>query len=92
MKIIKWDSVDIVGIDKLNLQFVLTEIDNHGRVIRELGVGTDGKVIYRSGDGTEFRHRGLFDSQTIDLRGINAIDTVSDRDFEDLWLSTPDAS
>jgi hypothetical protein len=66
-----------------NRRLVDTEIDESGRVSREVGVDGDGSVVYRA-PSTSDRY-GLFDNQVIEI--VEPRNEITPEAFEQLWQS-----
>lgn len=81
---LRWGANDIGGLGSMGLSAVLTEIDERGAVLREIGIGMDGAVRYRSPSKLPVRgyERGLFDDALV---AETDADEMSAAEFEALW-------
>lgn len=81
MHYLSWTEHDIEGLTTLGVARLLTEIDDHGRVLREIGLDAEGSVVHRapSLDG----NRGLFDNQLVSVGDLRS--QLSREEFEMAW-------
>lgn len=84
-RILEWTEADIEGLhDGWGLTRVVTEVDDHGSVTRELGFDNQGNLVHRfPGEPTRAEH-GVFDLAKI---GSSDRDDMDAEDFERLWLA-----
>ena len=82
-----WTSDDLSGIEDLGIQQVWTEIDEDGRVLREIGLGESGELAYVAPSDHSKHGRGLFDNQIVSLRAGRGDDPSLKKRFESLWVS-----
>jgi hypothetical protein len=82
MKYIVWDKTDLDGLESFGLSKVLTEIDETGHVVREIGITSEGGVQYKS-------HRAkpsgmaMFDWALVEIR--DQANDLRAEEFENLW-------
>ena len=46
-RVVQFDETTATGLGKINLERLLVEFDERGNILRELGVGADGRVAHR---------------------------------------------
>jgi hypothetical protein len=64
---LKWTEKDIKGLNVDGLSCVYTEVDEKGRVTKEIGVDVKGKIVHKwPGADSKFGIYGLFDLAPID--------------------------
>ena len=82
-RILIWTETDLAGLaDVWGLSRILTEVDEHGKVTRELGYNEDGDAIHRHpGEPTRAKH-GVFDRAKI--ASSKATD-MEPTEFDRLW-------
>jgi hypothetical protein len=86
----KWDENDVEGLGKTSGMVIMyTEIDEDGRVRREIGFDKAGRVVHKCpADG--FRHGtyGLFDLQIVERaeEADSSSDVITEAEFERFWL------
>lgn len=66
----KWYKADLADIAAAGLEAVLTEVEEDGRVVRELGIGDGGRIVYLwpGVHCPKQFERGLFREAKVDLR------------------------
>jgi len=82
MKYIVWNSTDLNGLESFGLSKVITEVDEAGHVIREIGISSEGTIGYRS-NRTAPSRKSMFDWVHVDI-GDQANDLGAE-EFESLW-------
>ncbi len=82
MRYLLWNTKDISGLSDLNMALLVTEIDEMGCVLREVGVDQRSKVVHRF-PSTEFPFGdyGLFDLQKVGMEGSE----MTKADFDKYW-------
>lgn len=85
MRIIEWTTSDLVGLGGRGLSRVLTESDESGRVVREIGLSGDVVKYIASSVDPQIGHRGLFDGQWIAQESSTGSDAVPYEEFERYW-------
>lgn len=91
MTIVVWTSADIAGLETLGIVSVVTELDDRGCVLREIGLNSLGDIVYSSPTENGPLLRGLFDGQVIDLRSVDSVDPMRFEEFEALWQESQDS-
>ena len=95
-RVVQFDEQTMTGLEKDNLKRLLVEFDENGRVLRELGIGTDGRVAHRYPGEPSLDDYGLMGPNVIAIVGENtsrhailmdAADLVPLETFEQLWAS-----
>ena len=86
MNYLRWTvGKEITGrLSNRRLVDLYTEIDDSGRVSREVGVDGDGSVVYRA--PSTYDPYGLFDNQVIEM--VEPHNDITPEAFEQLWQST----
>jgi hypothetical protein len=85
VRILSWledDPTPIPGLAR-----ILTEIDDAGRILREVGVDAAGRVLHIAPALRGPYRYGVFDLQTVDVRSMPAQDAVPRHEFEALWAA-----
>ncbi len=82
--ILAWRQHDISGLSVLGISVIWTEVDDSGKVTREIGFGADCEVLYVAPSDSKKFGRGLFDGQSVDTKDHEA-DMPSPDEFERLW-------
>jgi hypothetical protein len=82
-RILEWTEADLEGLgDSWGLTRVLTEVDDNGRVTRELGFDSQGNLVHRyPGEPTRAEY-GVFDLAKIGPSNRADMDA---EEFERLW-------
>ncbi|GGB58403.1 hypothetical protein [Blastomonas aquatica] len=82
-RILIWAEADLSGLaDVWGLSRILTEVDEHGAVTRELGFDLNGSIVHRHpGQPTKFG-RGVFDLANIAQSENPEMELA---DFDRLW-------
>ena len=85
MRYYRWDLSEIENLEHVPiLAFVFVEINESGRVVREIGTSPNFAVQYRvPGKDCPFGSRGLFDLAWIDIK-LSA-ENLTASEFEVLW-------
>lgn len=100
-RVVQFDEQTMIGSEEDNLQRLLVEFDKRGRILRELGIGNDGRVAHRYPGEPTLDEYGLMGPNTIAIAGENpsrhailmkAADLVPLETFEQLWASAGIAS
>ena len=61
-RILIWTEADVNGLrDKFGLEQLLTEVDNDGTVVREIGLDAGGRVVHRHPGAPTLAKYGVFD-------------------------------
>lgn len=83
MRYVSWNDTSI-GNFPSGIARILTEVDERGRVLRELGLDATGSVIYRAPSTIGGRlHRGYFDGSLIKV--LSHLDDCTRDEFEAIW-------
>lgn len=81
---LKWRDGELVNLKQVTGCCILwTELDEDGRVLREIGVNEDGKCEHKV-DLSEKPHDALFDGAVIEVDRFTP-DNVSGEEFHRLW-------
>lgn len=95
-RIVKFDETTMEGLAAQNLARFLVEFDKHGNILRELGIGTDGRISHRFPGAPTLDEYGMMGPNLIAIEGENpspsailmgASDLVPLPTFERLWSS-----
>lgn len=82
MYYISWDSQSIEGLGKsIGCAILYTEVDQSGRVLREIGVDEEGWIVHCAPSSRNAH--GLFDNQMIDKTSLR--NDISEQEFLRLW-------
>jgi hypothetical protein len=83
--VIEWSGDQLLGIRDIGLSKVWTEVDQHGRVIREIGFDVSNEPVHFGAFG--MKGNFLFDGQTIVLNKEEVLTNESDltRRFAKIW-------
>lgn len=82
-RILEWTEADIEGLhDGWGLTRVVTEVDDHGSVTRELGFDGQGNLVHRFPGESTRAERGVFDLAKIGSSDRTDMDV---EEFERLW-------
>lgn len=82
MRYLLWNTKDISGLSDLNMALLVTEIDEMGCVLREVGVDQRSKVVHRfPSTESPFGDHGLFDLQKVEREGSD----MTKAEFENYW-------
>lgn len=82
-RIVIWTEADISGLaETWGLSRILTEVDEQGEVIRELGYDQSGKTVHRYPDEPPRATRGVFDLAKIAFFNETEMNPA---DFDELW-------
>lgn len=85
-RVFEWSENEIDGLFAAwGLVRILTEVDAHGVVMRELGFDATGGIAHRYPDEASKAERGVFDSATIDAPATCHIDPT---EFDRFWLAS----
>ncbi len=79
---IEWSEKDIKGLEELKIDRLITEIDDTGKVLREIGLNSQGHIVHKA--PSDYDNYGLFDLQKVETRGLSS--TVAHTEFERLWV------
>ena len=82
---VKWGQSELIGIERLDIFSVLTEIDREGNVAREVGLDSSGQVMYRAPSSEGALRRGLFDVVRVDIESAKSRDLIAQNEFDRLW-------
>jgi hypothetical protein len=76
---------DIIDLrESFSIDLVFVEITNHGKVLREIGVDSSGKIIHKYPSHThQYGHRGIFDLNIFDFESFE--NEMDEEEFEILW-------
>lgn len=85
MYYIEWDLVhEIDGWSELKLKRLLTEVNQEGEVMKEIGINKDGKVVHAFPDENyKFGEYGMWDNVKIQSQYLR--NDLSKREFYLLW-------
>jgi hypothetical protein len=95
-RVAQFDGTTMNGLEKDNLQRLFVEFDEQGRILRELGIGNDGRVAHRYPGEPSLDDYGLMGPNVIAIVGENssrrailmeASNLVPLETFEQLWAS-----
>jgi len=85
----KWDENDVNGLGKTSGMVIMyTEIDEEGRVRREIGFNDAGEVVHKCpSDGYRYGTYGLFDLSKVERaeKADSPSDVITRAEFEQLW-------
>jgi hypothetical protein len=82
MLYLKWTKKDgDISILNLDICMLFTEVDENGRVTREIGLNNVNEVIYKC--PSEMEQYGVFDLSRIEVHGKS--NDISKEKFELLW-------
>jgi hypothetical protein len=85
MRIIEWTGENMHGLAKLGLSRILTECDDDGQIVREIGfMGKDVRYVASAVDNS-IEYRGLFEMQLLSPDSRVGPDDVSRTEFEAHW-------
>jgi hypothetical protein len=85
MYYIRWTEREIHDLGKGSpLRVLLTEVNSAGRVLREIGLDSEGSVAHKA--PTRRDQYGLFDNQVVDARSLQS--NFGRETFEQLWEKT----
>ncbi|GGB64285.1 hypothetical protein [Blastomonas aquatica] len=82
-RILIWTEAEVIGlVDTWGLSRILTEVDEHGAITRELGFDMSGNIVHRHpGQPTKAKH-GVFEFADIAPSGNTEMQLA---EFERLW-------
>jgi hypothetical protein len=95
-RVVQFDGTTMNGLEKYKLQRLFVEFDEQGRILRELGIGYDGRVAHRCPGEPSLDDYGLMGPNIIAIVGENpsrrailmeASNLVPLDSFEQLWVS-----
>jgi hypothetical protein len=95
-RVVEFDAQTMIGLEKDNLQRLLVEFDERGRILRELGIGIGGRIAHRYPGEPTLDEYGLMGPNVIAIVGENpsrhailmeAADLIPLETFEQLWAS-----
>ena len=84
MRILAWTEKEIEGLSRRGLSMILTEIDDEGVIMREIGISDD-DVRYASSAAQDSGFRGFFDLQSIYSSARSGPDEFPRDLFEEYW-------
>ena len=93
---VQFNEQTATGLAKDGLERLLVEFDEHGRVLREIGIGIDGRIAHRYPGEPTLDEYGMMGPNEIAIVGENpsryailmdASDLIPLKTFEDLWAS-----
>ena len=62
MRYFKWEEKDVQGLNSDGISCVYTEVNEDGRVVREIGIDMSGKISHKwPSSNSKFGKYGLFD-------------------------------
>jgi hypothetical protein len=85
MRIVSWTSGECLGSEHSEIARTLTEVDDHGKILREIGLDGDGRLLYIAPALRGKYRYGTFDLQRIDVASLPSEDAIPRDDFEALW-------
>lgn len=82
---LKWTQEDVTGLESFGgIKTLYTEIDDAGKVFREIGVNKEGKVVHKCPSAFhQYGQYGIFDNQRIKIS--NDKPSITKEEFEKLW-------
>jgi hypothetical protein len=80
---LRWAESDINKLASDGIQFLFTEVNSEGRVLREIGFDEAGRVAHRCPGKGKFGTYGLFDLAPIETSNLKS--ELSSEEFEKLW-------
>lgn len=95
-RVVQFDEATMRGLAAQNLERLLVEFDELGHVLREIGIGTDGRIGHRSPGTPTLDKYGIVGTNVIAISGedpspgailMEAADLVPMQTFEELWAS-----
>ena len=90
MRIIQWTEDDVHGLARLGVSRVLTESDDDGRIVREIGLIGESVRYKASAIDSSIERRGMFDSQIIAPESRTGPDDIPRTVFEHYWEQSLD--
>jgi hypothetical protein len=87
VRILLWSEEEIGGRRVEGIDRVLTEVDDEGRILREIGLDTEGRVLHIAPALRGKWRYGIFDLQIIDVATLPPRDAVPREQFEALWAA-----
>ncbi len=86
MRYLKWTQREIEGLKgREGMVEILTEVDEEGRVLREIGLDEQGRVVHQApSDSCPY---GMFDGQVVDVPGCG--NDIPPELFGSLWRAEP---
>jgi len=83
MRYFKWEEKDVQGLNRDGISCVYTEVNEDGRVVREIGIDMSGKISHKwPSSNSKFGKYGLFDLAQIDSSNT---ETLSGSAFNKAW-------
>jgi hypothetical protein len=93
---VQFDETTMAGLAKDGLERFLVEFDQSGNILRELGIGSDGRVAHRFPGTPTLDDYGMMGPNVIHIAGenpsrhailMNPSNLVPLETFEELWES-----
>ncbi|MFN0044867.1 MAG: hypothetical protein ACKVOS_00185 [Sphingorhabdus sp.] len=82
-RILIWTEAELIGLaDAWGLTRIVTEIDEHGAITRELGFDLSGNIVHRHPGQPTIAERGVFDLVKIAASGNTEMESA---EFDRLW-------
>ncbi len=85
MRIIQWTEDDVHGLARLGVSRVLTESDDDGRIVREIGLVGESVRYKASSLYPATERRGMFDLQLLAAESRTGPDDIARSVFEHYW-------
>lgn len=95
-RVVQFDEATMAGLAEQNLERFFVEFDERGCILREIGIGADGRIAHRSPGTPTLDKYGMMGPNVIAIAGENpapdailmeASDLVPLQFFEELWAS-----
>jgi hypothetical protein len=85
-----WTEENAKGIERRGIRKVVTEVDDRGAILREIGLDAQDRVLYIAPAERGSRRYGLFDLQVIDVQ--HGLQNEFSQDlFDELWAKAAPA-